>query len=308
MRFLIGLLVLVSLCLTFYGWVRQIYYAPYQQQSAILKNHPDLSTASTQQFDYGPFELFMREKFWSDREDWSRVTAVAINDDTQLKGLPDSLQHLKWLEVLESYNSKIDDEFCIAVSKVCNLRTLKLRFTEDVTSRGLAPIIKTESLKLLYLTHYPSVDHLIPGLVAKPITAINANGDLQISKQFIVMINSETRLRQLSITDNKYLADKNIEHLFANRFELKDLDISKTPITDAAVEHLVKLKNLRILDVTHTNISRDGYVRLKEKMKVCEIKYRYACDEHGKNSYSFDNIAREASEKSTSLTCCYFAN
>ena len=52
---------------------------------------------------------------------------------------------------------------------------------------------------------------------------------------------------------------------------LQQLSISESPVSDAAVEHLARLHDLKTLDVSGTNMTRQGLVRLRSALPRCEI-------------------------------------
>ena len=60
---------------------------------------------------------------------------------------------------------------------------------------------------------------------------------------------------------------------------LQSLDLGKTAVTDASVDHLLKMKNLKLLGVEKTNISPQGLQRLREGLPRCEVRTGAAISE-----------------------------
>jgi len=54
--------------------------------------------------------------------------------------------------------------------------------------------------------------------------------------------------------------------------ELKELELTDNPVTDAALEHVKLLGKLWLLDIRGTNVTKEGVLALKQALPKCEIK------------------------------------
>jgi Leucine-rich repeat (LRR) protein len=54
---------------------------------------------------------------------------------------------------------------------------------------------------------------------------------------------------------------------------LKHLELSDTPITDAGLKHLAKLSNLETLHLTGTSVTEAGVQRLQSQLPRCKVTW-----------------------------------
>jgi hypothetical protein len=74
-------------------------------------------------------------------------------------------------------------------------------------------------------------------------------------------IGSATKLRDLRLGACPQVTDAGVEHL-ANLRELKNLDLSSSQLTDGGLAHLSQLTNLKVLNLAKTKISDHGLKQL----------------------------------------------
>ncbi|MBR90642.1 MAG: hypothetical protein CMO66_05140 [Verrucomicrobiales bacterium] len=66
------------------------------------------------------------------------------------------------------------------------------------------------------------------------------------------------------------ITDLSLQNLLALE-KLAVLGLADNPITDAAVEDLAQMKNLRALDLQGTLVTRQGVVRLRQALPGCAV-------------------------------------
>ncbi len=81
-----------------------------------------------------------------------------------------------------------------------------------------------------------------------------------------------SKLRVLSMEEAYLLKDKDLHHLSEHR-QLLRLYLGHTDITDGSVPYLCSLQQLRVLDVQHTHITREGAHALRTALPNCTILY-----------------------------------
>ena len=67
------------------------------------------------------------------------------------------------------------------------------------------------------------------------------------------------------------IADEDLQHLILLK-KLKYLYLSHSPLTDAGLRHLENMSQLRILGLKNTNVTPEGIERLKQALPQCEIR------------------------------------
>ena len=86
------------------------------------------------------------------------------------------------------------------------------------------------------------------------------------------------------------MTDAGLEHL-KGLSNLRSLDLSNTGVTDAGLEHLKGLKSLRSLDLRHTKVSDEGVSRLQEALPDCKIEMAWWDRLVVKECYAIEGMA-----------------
>lgn len=81
-----------------------------------------------------------------------------------------------------------------------------------------------------------------------------------------------TNLTRLDLSDNELTK---LPASMSNLVNLKELNLHSNPLTDDCVAILVKLKNLRGLDVSRTELSKQAVERLKKALPKCVVGHSY---------------------------------
>lgn len=106
----------------------------------------------------------------------------------------------------------------------------------------------------------------------KPLTQLESL-ELQSSHMTdagMVHLQALTNLRELDLHDCQHISDKGLDSLQGLR-KLSKLEVSKTPLTDNAVEKFLSMKQLSQLYLNNTRISAEAGKKLKEGLPNCKI-------------------------------------
>ena len=168
---------------------------------------------------------------------------------------------------------QITDAGLISISNMPSLENLYLDVKGPITDNGLAHLSKMRSLKklhlsrsqvtdrgLAYLAQIKTLEHLdLPqeqkGITDKGITCL---GELPNLRQLAI-----SRIHYIDPKMNKdYYTDKGLEALVKCR-NLEELSIGSIGVTDAGMDHIAKLANLKWLNLFGCeNVTDAGLVKL----------------------------------------------
>ena len=124
-----------------------------------------------------------------------------------------------------------------------------LRGSERLTDTGMHQLAAFENLTLLHISR------------------------LRITDQGLAGVGRLTNLRgRLILSGCGNLTSDGLKHL-TGLSGVRQLDLDKTQINDAAVVHLKKMTNLRVLHLEETNFSPTGIVALQTALPKCAIFY-----------------------------------
>jgi hypothetical protein len=131
------------------------------------------------------------------------------------------------------------------------LETLDLATCTEVTDEGLIPVVHRSTLHSLNLVETQVTDRTVAALAALPSLQSLCLNSTPVSG------NGLSGLRHLKILG---LRETNLRTDFARELEalqeLEDLDLSGGPLVDADFDTIVKLPNLRVLQIASTRVGR----------------------------------------------------
>ncbi|MBN2590265.1 MAG: M48 family metalloprotease, partial [Sedimentisphaerales bacterium] len=187
--------------------------------------------------------------------------------------------HLTGLKSLKTLNfSKaqcfISNEGLAQIAKIPNLEELILDSRGDPTDEGLAHLTNMRSLKIL---KFPGLHLTDKGCAylkqIKTLEILDSSTTSQnITDEGMIQLGELSNLKQLCIVNNnkdsKSYGDKGLESLAKCR-KLEDLVINSVSITDAGMEHIAKLSNLKKLEIWDClNITDKGLAKLTNLKKL----------------------------------------
>ena len=75
------------------------------------------------------------------------------------------------------------------------------------------------------------------------------------------------------------MTDEGLKYLTKLR-ALKSLDLSETEVTDEGLKYLAKLKTLKSLDLNKTEVTEEGVTALEQALPSCKIDFEEEIPEH----------------------------
>ncbi len=193
--------------------------------------------------------------------------------------------HLTQLKSLKTLNfSKaqcfISNEGLAQIAQIPNLEELNLDSRGEPTDEGLAHLTKMRSLKIL---KFPSLHLTDKGCAylkqIKTLEILDSFTTSQdITDEGMIHLSELPNLKHLWIVNNnkdsKSYGDKGLESLAKCR-KLEELVISSESITDAGMEHVAKLSNLKKLEIWDClNITDKGLASLRALDKLESLNIR----------------------------------
>lgn len=156
------------------------------------------------------------------------------------------LAKLDKLEYLFLVNSKLSGEFLKYFNKDSRINELAFKLQPGI-SPYIEELLKFKQLKALDLDY----GHLY-------------DSELKVICKIINL--EELAISETEVTDNGM-------QFISNLKKLKKLVINNIEISDASVEPLSKLKNLKWMFVNATNITKEGYLKLKKALPQCDVAW-----------------------------------
>ena len=169
------------------------------------------------------------------------------------------LKEIPSLKILSFYEGRcqITGAGLVDVSKIATLESLSLNVTGPITDDGIAHLSKMRSLKKLDIANSQITDRGLGYLSQiKTLETLNLpQRDQHITDVGLAHLGQMPNLKSLSVTEAHYAipamnpdwyTDKGLAEL-ANCRLLEELNIGSIGITDAGIDHIVKLNNLKKL-------------------------------------------------------------
>ena len=175
------------------------------------------------------------------------------------------LKHLKQLKRVEFSGGAITDEFLELISEAQNLESVKV-LQCDITDAGLKHLRDLTKLKELDLgVCYKVTDEGIKHLAKLDRLEVLTLGHTKVTGKTFGLLKKLGRLRELSLQGSRFTDEgcaqlktlKGIQFLYL---------YANFRVTDNGLEHLRALPNLRVLDVTMTDVT-DSAVRDFQKAR-----------------------------------------
>jgi serine/threonine protein kinase len=168
------------------------------------------------------------------------------------------LQTSRRLRLIVLKGTKVTDDVALTLASSIDLRVLDLSDTQ-VTDRACRELAKHPLLEDLHLSHTQITDVGLKELAAC------------------------SNLHALYVAGNKSITAESVAHLQALS-RLQILDVSETSLGDEAIKVLARFPQLRNLDMTSTNLSREGAFRLQEALPRAVVMHpelpQLEADEH----------------------------
>jgi len=207
------------------------------------------------------------------------------------------LKDLKSLEVLMLNSTSISDSGLEYLKDLKNLKDLQLRLTSvsDVGLQHLHGLKKLEDLDLQQTKVTPQgiadLQKALPNCKIESDSLTTNDPDrraaewvLSIGGQVDVIANDKkvtaNRLEDLpkepffvasiGLNDNEKVTDDELR-LLKDLKQLRELNLSLTPVTNAGMQHLAKLTNLSVLNLYFTSVGDDGLQYLAKLEKLTSL-------------------------------------
>lgn len=183
------------------------------------------------------------------------------------------------------YASVTDDQMA-KLAQLTTLESLELNTLDGMTAENLTVISHLTSLKSLTLaSRSMTADWLTPLASLTQLEELNLATSWSLDDGLFEHIRhlgnlSTLNLESTRITDEglKQIAGlKKLQHLDLTGLGMSN-DEPNSNITDAAIEHLAVLENLKSLHVKWTRITAEGAARLNQSLPDCEVS---GLAEHG---------------------------
>lgn len=182
------------------------------------------------------------------------------------------LKNVPSLRILQlGWLPQLTDAALVHLSQIPKLERLSLHWNENITDVGIAHLKKLRSLKMLYIGRSQVTDEGLAHL--KEIKSLE---DLDLPNKGItdtglIYISELSNLKRLDVSrrhyvdpsrNKEYYTDKGLAELAKCRL-LEDLSIGSIGITDAGIEHIIKLTNLKKLNLFGCdNVTDAGLAKL----------------------------------------------
>jgi len=196
---------------------------------------------------------------------------------TFCKGLRfDQLRQIGVLPSLETLNlnqTPIDSADFSWVQQFPNLKILLLSGT-GADDNSLRFIGSLRELKVIHLADCHLSDSSIPILWKLPnLTDVNLGGS-QIGDTSFTGLGSCTTIRSIKIPKTR-ISDRGVETIateaLQNDLHIESLVLRSCRITDRALVRIASLRTLRLIDLTDTEVSKDGAEFMRTALPECRI-------------------------------------
>lgn len=175
---------------------------------------------------------------------------------------------------LNASGSSLTDACLEQIAKLRFLKTLIMRDNSKVTDKGIEHLAKRLNvLEVLDLggcknVSALSVSHISTMLQLKSLSLALCD----ISTPSLPLLSRLTRLKFLSFSGCKHLADPGLTRLFFELVNLKVVDLSDTNATDATVKVIgEKVKTITVLILKQTGVTNDSAPYLKEMRQLTTL-------------------------------------
>ncbi len=185
------------------------------------------------------------------------------------------LAHLKNIPSLRilhiGYLRQITDAGLVHLSELDKLENLSLHWNENITDKGIVNLKKMQSLKKLDVSHARLTDDGVAHLKdIKTLEYLNLPHEGITDKGLSYLVELD-KLKHLSVPrvhyvdpsmNKEYYTDKGLESLSRCRL-LEELTVGSIGITDAGMSHIVKLQNLKVLNLFGCDkVTNEGLAKL----------------------------------------------
>jgi Leucine-rich repeat (LRR) protein len=106
----------------------------------------------------------------------------------------------------------------------------------------------------------------------KNLSDITVVGASRLDAEWLTALSRIKGLSKLSLPGSA-IKDSDVPNLEPLKDTLQELHLENTRLSDAAIPALGKLKSLRILTISGTDITKDGADSLRKSLHGCEIRY-----------------------------------
>jgi hypothetical protein len=176
-------------------------------------------------------------------------------DFTGTDVLPSAILELHELQTLEEFVSECDqirDEHLAALGQLANLRVVRLGCWK-ITDDGLKHLAKMLKLRVLHV-----IERANPSLTDAGIIPLGALGELR-----------DLRLVRTALTD------AGLEALITGITKVDTLGVPSSRVGDQGIEYLARLPNLHVLDLSNTQVTGAGLLRLVALQNLQDLALRW---------------------------------
>jgi hypothetical protein len=202
------------------------------------------------------------------REEGGRVTAVDLDDVTDLTGVSPVLKEFPEIEYVSLSNRRFNDTMVAHLAALPNLQDLNL-YRSSIGDEGLKQLTGLKNLRRLPMGESRVTDEglkAIAGMTQLEYVGVRGNN---VTDAGLVHLKGLTNLTGLYLGETK-VTDDGLKRL-APLTRLRELYLHSTGITDAGLEHLKELKELRSVYLGKTKTTEDGRMRLREAIPGLEV-------------------------------------
>jgi hypothetical protein len=173
---------------------------------------------------------------------------------------PQLLLELPQLKVAQLTYGQVNDDWLGCVAQVPHLRMLSLMgYTEGTASKdGLARLHSAKQLEYVGITGEWADDETVAGLAQlRQLKSLQLIEVPNVSSAVFANLHDLTELRELVIFRAKQIDDRGAETL-SRLYNLRELQLLDTPISDTTLVHVAGLTQLEYLDLSATNVGDPG--------------------------------------------------
>lgn len=175
----------------------------------------------------------------------------------------------KSLRVLKIGGGTINDEILAVVAGMGNLTSLSLDNC-DISDQGVEQL---HTLGLTDLTIYQAASVTDQGLSSlryfDGLRSLTLR-DIPATCAALALLPNPDEMRTLNVAQSA-ITDEQVKFLQA-MIRLERLILNETNVTDACIDDLAKLKNLKYLEATQTQLSPEGVAKLRSVLPECKIR------------------------------------
>jgi Ran GTPase-activating protein (RanGAP) involved in mRNA processing and transport len=192
----------------------------------------------------------------------------------------DYKQDSSWMKYLEGHsllktlnltNTSISDEDMIHISKLYNLTTLYLG-NAGISDNGLKYIINLQKLEILYLVGNNISDEGLDYIIhITSLRKIELGGTKITDKGIYKIADNLDKLTELTLSGTA-ITEKAVQIISDKLNSLSVLGVQGSAITDSALDDIMKMKNLKILDIRGTKITYDGVQTLAKALRASKTR------------------------------------